>query len=584
MKTSTHIIMFAAALAGAVSAASCGGARTSAPSGQASADKADYVYLEAARARANDHADSYYELTRRAYELNPDDKFLGFEHGSNLVRLSHGDSALVAQGYTLMGDYIATAPEDFYNSVYYAALSSQIGEDDNALDTWERLHNTHPERPEIAIRYAEVLGNSTDSADISHALALYDSLETSQGPGIQLTARKIQLHYQRDDTAAMLGEARHLLAQSPLTPDYNIFAGDIYSQLGRMDSAIVFYDKAVELDPSNGMAYYSRAGYYRTAGDSIAYDREIFRALEQENLDVEPKVEILRDYTARLYTDSIQRPRIDKMYKRLIEIHPHEASIRNLYRDYLIAVEDYRDAAEQAEYSLDIDPSDEKQWLALTSLYLRAGDFDKSLKAALRGEHFFPDNATLYLLAAANMSQMADHGAAMKQLRKGLEVADSSDYEILSEIYTSIGDNFYAQEEADSAFAYYNKALELDPENMTALNNCAYYLACSDRDLDKAEEMILRVVAERPDEPTSLDTYAWVLFKKKDYIKALEVIDDAIAKSPEPSSDLFDHSGDIAFMNQEFDRAVSDWRKALELDPDNELLARKVKHKTYFSK
>ena len=136
----------------------------------------------------------------------------------------------------------------------------------------------------------------------------------------------------------------------------------------------------------------------------------------------------------------------------------------------------------------------------------------------------------------------------------------------------------------DTAFAYYNEAIELDPENLSALNNCAYYLACQDMDLDRATELIERVMAERKDDPTSLDTYAWVLFKRKDFEKAREIIDLAIELSEEPSSDLFDHAGDIYFMDGQPEKAVDFWKKALTLSPDDQLIKRKVKYKTFFYK
>ncbi|MDE5836181.1 MAG: tetratricopeptide repeat protein, partial [Paramuribaculum sp.] len=428
------------------------------------------------------------------------------------------------------------------------------------------------------------LAASGEKVNIGKALSLYDTLEIAQGPNLQLTSRKIQLQYMQNDTAAMLNEARKLLASSPLNPEYNIFAGDVFNQLGQPDSAISFYNNAVELDPSNGLAYYSRAMFYKQKGDSIAYDREIFRALEQENLDIEPKVEILRDYTSALYNDSVQRPRINRMFTRLLEMHPHDVTVRNLYRDYLIAIEDYSLAAEQAEFSLDLDPNDENQWLALTSLYLRLSDFKGAIRSARRGQHFFPDNPTSYLLSATALNQTGDYLEAVDDLNKAITLTDPNDYDLLSELNTALGDNFYARELTDSAFTYYDKAIELNPGNLTALNNCAYYLACTDRDLDKAEEMILRVIAERPDEGTSLDTYAWVLFKKKEYQRAMEVIEEAMEKTEEASAELHDHAGDIAFMNQNYDRAISEWRKALALEPDNELIAKKVKYKTFFSK
>ena len=50
------------------------------------------------------------------------------------------------------------------------------------------------------------------------------------------------------------------------------------------------------------------------------------------------------------------------------------------------------------------------------------------------------------------------------------------------------------------------------------------------------------------------------------------------------SADVYEHAGDIYFMDGEPDRALEYWKDALKLDPDNELLQRKVRHKTYFFK
>ncbi|MDE6460823.1 MAG: tetratricopeptide repeat protein, partial [Paramuribaculum sp.] len=258
------------AIAIALTAAGCGAQKSTAPKSEPA--KSDYIFLEALRAKNTDARDSYYELTKRAFELNPEDSYLGFEHGYNLMMLSRGDSATLAQGYELMGRYVAEEPDDFYSSLLYAAISSQIGEKTNAINTWGRLYNKQPQRPELAVRYAEVLAASGEKGNIDKALNLYDTLEAAQGTNIQIASRKIQLQYMQNDTAAMLNEARKLLASSPLNPEYNIFAGDVFNQLGQPDSAINFYNNAVELDPSNGLAYYSRAMFYKQKGDSIAYD------------------------------------------------------------------------------------------------------------------------------------------------------------------------------------------------------------------------------------------------------------------------------------------------------------------------
>ncbi len=546
--------------------------------------KADYIYLEGVRQHHGGKNDAYYELIKRSFGLNDQDKYVGFEYGFHSMALLRGDSVEMQKGYNLIKDYAESAPEDFYSNAMFASIAADLGNEEEAVSVWERLHRNNPTRSEVTFNYANMLAKTGREQNIDKAIALYDTLEVVEGRSIPLSSQKIKLYMQKDDTMAVMNEARSLLASSPNTVEYNIFAGDMYSIFGDGDSALVFYDKAVELDPSSGVAYYSRANYYRSVGDSVAYDREVFQALGQDDMDLEPKLEILKDYVSALYSDTLQRTRITNMFQQLIEQHPHEAAIHNLYRDYLIAIQDYAGAAEQSSYALDVDPSDERQWLALSTLYLQIRDFERSLDAARRGLHYFPSNPDLYMLAATNLTQTDRYAEALDFLTKGIGLVKESDLKTLSEFNTGIGDTYYAAGDKDSAFVYYEKAIELEPLNLTALNNCAYYLACEDQNLDKAEEMILLVIGERPDDSTSLDTYAWVLFKKKDYAKAKEVIEKALENDDEPSSDLYDHAGDIMFMNQEPQQALDFWEKALKLDPDNELLQRKVKHKTYFYK
>ena len=92
-------------------------------------------------------------------------------------------------------------------------------------------------------------------------------------------------------------------------------------------------------------------------------------------------------------------------------------------------------------------------------------------------------------------------------------------------------------------------------------------------------------VKDSPDNATFLDTYAWIYFKKRDYKMALGYMKSAIEKNVEKeNADLYEHYGDILFMNGQPDKAVEYWGKALRLKPDSDILTRKVKYKTYFYK
>ena len=546
--------------------------------------KADYIYLEALRAKSQDQHDAAYSLLQRAHELNADDKDVGAELSLYLLRLSQTDSALIGEAMDMLRDYNEANPSDLYNGSRYAMLNEQLLNRGEAVRTWERLHTFYPDRLEITYRYANALGMGGSETDRDRAIAVYDSVEIAEGMSIPLTTKKIQLYFTRQDTASILSEADRLRESSPKTVEYQVFSGDIYSMFGRNDEAKAFYDKACETDPSSGLAYYSRAQFYNTLGDSAAFNREVFQALQQKSLDVETKLAILRSYIQEMYNDSTQITRVGQLFDVLIDQHPHEHDIHSLYARYLIVTKDYTKAAEQTERSLDLDPADEEGWEMLTSLYLQEDQLDKAKAAIKRSFRYYPENGRQYLVLGSIYDQSGEREKAPKEYARALELIDSTDIKTISRIYGAMGDNFYARELTDSAFTLYKKALLYDPENYMALNNCAYYLACEGRDLDEALSMIETATAAEPENVTSLDTYAWVLFKRKDYAKAREIIDRTLELSDENSAEILEHAGDIYFMDGDPDGALEFWKEALKLTPDNQLLEKKVKHKTYFFK
>ena len=148
-----------------------------------------------------------------------------------------------------------------------------------------------------------------------------------------------------------------------------------------------------------------------------------------------------------------------------------------------------------------------------------------------------------------------------------------------------LGDMFYQAKNLEKAYSSYDNSLFFFPSNALTLNNYAYFLAENGGDLDKAQEMSRKAIAEDDKNPTYLDTYAWILFKKKDYKEAKQYQEMAIEKAEsvgDLNSEYYHHYGDILFMNHEPEKALENWKKALELEPDNDLLKKKVANKTFF--
>ena len=207
-------------------------------------------------------------------------------------------------------------------------------------------------------------------------------------------------------------------------------------------------------------------------------------------------------------------------------------------------------------------------------------NYAEAIKASEKALEYNPDNIDLRRYVAGCYHQMEKYDKAIETYQELLQVVDSADVVTISEILTGIGDAYSELGDSANTVANYVRALELDPENSGVLNNYAYFLAQRGEDLDKAESMAALALKYDPDNANFIDTYAWVYFAKKDYTKALLYIKSAVEKDED--NHLLEHYGDILWFNNEKEAAVEQWSKALETEPDNELLQRKVKDKTYY--
>ena len=93
--------------------------------------------------------------------------------------------------------------------------------------------------------------------------------------------------------------------------------------------------------------------------------------------------------------------------------------------------------------------------------------------------------------------------------------------------------------------------------------------------------MSRKTIEAEPDEATYLDTYAWILYLKKDYAQAFEYIREALnlAEESAENASLFHHAGDIAYRLGNRAQALSYWKKALQLTTDRtarRIIQRKV--------
>ena len=541
---------------------------------QANRVKATYVLMEAQRQHFLEHDDAFYHLIAYAYSLDSTNTSIAFYMGvAKFERTSFEHTDELTAALAQMRKHVEAHPEDKYEARLYAHAAFLVNQYQEGLRVLNIQHQLHPQDDNLLSTMADAYEKMSD---YQKALAIYDTLQQWQGQSVELSSAKLKAYQALNDTTGAIHEMRALLASAPTNADYNLAMGKMLFMFGYRDSAMVYYDKAQQYEPDNGLTYLTKAEYYLALGDTLNYDRQTYQALVSTDLDVESKLQILVNYTKTLLSAKDTTHRTDHLFDVLIEQHPLEPQIRVLYSEYLMVIDNNEGAAEQIDYALNLDPTNKELWTRLMAYYLYAGNYEKAIEVGDKAIRLNPDNVELYSYLGSSCYSVKQYDKAIEIYDKALAILDSTQVDDRSNLLSGKADVKFAMGDTIAAFALYDQSLDLNPDNPGTLNNYAYFLALSNRDLDKAERMSAKTIVEDAANPTYLDTYAWVFYMRKEYTMAQLYIEMAINNEEQPTSELFEHYGYILLANGDKQKALEQWRKAIELKPDNEQLVKQI--------
>jgi tetratricopeptide (TPR) repeat protein len=101
------------------------------------------------------------------------------------------------------------------------------------------------------------------------------------------------------------------------------------------------------------------------------------------------------------------------------------------------------------------------------------------------------------------------------------------------QVFTTLGYTAWVQKHDKQAIEYYEKALEMDQNNSTALNGLGYILADSNLDLARALRLCKKAVEMKPENPAYLDSLGWVYYQSGDIAEARIWMSKAIERAPQ---------------------------------------------------
>ena len=123
------------------------------------------------------------------------------------------------------------------------------------------------------------------------------------------------------------------------------------------------------------------------------------------------------------------------------------------------------------------------------------------------------------------------------------------------------------------------KSLELiNYESADVLNYLAYGWLERDINIDKAMKMLIKANKNEPDNHYILDSLAWAYYKKKDFKKAAELMEEVISIAPSEIISL-DHLADIYLALNRKREAIYLWKQVLDIANPEDIILNDIKKK-----
>ena len=195
------------------------------------------------------------------------------------------------------------------------------------------------------------------------------------------------------------------------------------------ETAIGYFERAIERDPDYALAYAMLALTYAEAGAGVvggvlepteAYARAREAATKALKLDSGLAEAYAMLGLVKLYCD-FDYSGAEQEIKRALELNPGSADTLDIYGRMLAGLERYDEALEVQERAHDLDPLEHR--LDLVSTLLRAGRYEKALQPAKRIVEIEPHFAHAYATLGWVYFKLGRSDEGLAELRKAVSLS-----------------------------------------------------------------------------------------------------------------------------------------------------------------
>lgn len=260
-------------------------------------------------------------------------------------------------------------------------------------------------------------------------------------------------------------------------------------------------------------------------------------------------------------------------YKRALKTDYNNTVIHLNLASSFIKKNDFESAIEELKLAIKFDPEAVEPHAILALLYstqnqvdLATAEYEIALKNASKQE---PKNIDIYKSLGAIYLKQKKFEAARDAYKLILDLSPND-----NEAHFYLGNIYDELNLRDLAIEELRLAIQRKPDYHEALNYLGYIYVEENKNLDEAQILIRKALEIEPDNGAYIDSLGWLYFKQANFKEAIEELEKASSLLKDPV--IYDHLGDAYFKINNFENAKLNWQRALELDPHQDKVKKKL--------
>ena len=352
---------------------------------------------------------------------------------------------------------------------------------------------------------------------------------------------------------------RHMLGMTPDVATVNNMLGFSLQSQGKLDEAMGYYRRSVQIDPCEAGVYYNMGNVLRLQGKldeaSACYRRAI---------TVDP------DYAAahnNLGIVLVSQGKLDEAishYRQALKVKPDYIDIRFNLGNALQSQGKLDEAISHYRYALQIRLSDAAMHCKLADALKSQGRFDEAIIHYRKTLRINTNFAEAYNGLGNVLSEQGKSDEAVNYYRKAVQIDPN-----YAQAHNNLGIELGAQGELDEAISHFRRVLQIKPDYAEAYNNLGIALGEQGK-FDEAMKSYRQALILKPDWPLPLNGIALILAthpdpKIRDAAQAIKLAQRAAELTKHQDARILNTLAAAYSAAGRFDQAIATAQKAIDL-------------------